>query len=82
MAIVDRKLAIKNASHKFARSFKNFDPVKYNYDMQSQFNQFLLQLYTVTENDFNNKFEKFYSIIKLTIEKHAPLKKYLESSSV
>ena len=42
--------------------------------MQSQFNQFLPQLYTVTENDFNNKFEK-YSIIKLTIENHAPLKK-------
>ena len=75
MAIIDRKLAIKNASHKFVRSFKNFDPVKYNYDMQSQFNQFLPQLHTVTENDFNNKFEKFYSIIKLTIEKHAPLKK-------
>ena len=54
---------------------KNFDPVKYNYDLQSQFNQFLPQLHTVTENDFNNKFEKFYSIIKLTIENHAPLKK-------
>ena len=75
MAIIDRKLAIKNASHKFVRSFKNFDPVKYNYDMQAQFNQFLPQLHTVTENDFNNKFEKFYSMIKLTIEKHAPLKK-------
>ena len=43
--------------------------------MQSQFNQFFPQLYTVTENDFNNKFEKFYSIIKLIIEKHVPLKK-------
>ena len=75
MAIIDRKLALKNASHKFVRSFKNFDPVKYNYDMQSQFNQFLPQLHTVTENDFNNKFKKFYSMIKLTTEKHAPLKK-------
>ena len=43
--------------------------------MQLQFNQFLPQLHTVTQNDFNNKFEKFYSIIKLKIEKHAPLKK-------
>ena len=75
MAIIDRKFATKNASHKFVRFFKNFDPVKYNYDMQSQFNQFLPQLHTVTENDFNNKFEKFYSIIKLTIEKDALLKK-------
>ena len=82
MAIIDRKLAIKNASHKFVRSFKNFDPVKYNYDKQSQFNQFLPQLHTVTQNDFNNKFEEFYSIIKLAIEKHAPLKYYLESSNV
>ena len=49
MAIIDRKLAIKNASHKFVCSFKNFDPVKYNYDMQSQFNQFLPQLHTVTQ---------------------------------
>ena len=75
VAIIDRKFATKNASHKFARSFRNFDPVKYNYDLQSQFNQFLSQLYTITENDFNNKFEKFYSITKLTIENHAPLKK-------
>ena len=83
MAIIDRKLAIKNASHKFVCSFKNFDPVKYNYDMQSQFNQFLSQLHTATQNDFNNKFEKFYSIIKLTIEKTCTTKKnYLESSSV
>ena len=76
MASIDTNFATKNASQKFARSFKNFDPVKYNSDLhQSQFNQFLTQLYTVTENDFNNKFEKFYSIIKLTIENHAPLKK-------
>ena len=75
MAIIDKKLAIKNVSRKFVRSFKNFDPNNYNYDMQSQLNQFLPQLHTVTENDFNNKFEKFYSIIILTIEKNAPLKK-------
>ena len=37
-------------------------------------NQFLPQLYTVTENNFDNKFEKFYSIIKLTIKNHAPSK--------
>ena len=75
MAIIDRKFATKNASQKFARSFRNFDPIKYNYDLQLQFNQFLPQLYTVTENDFNNKFEKFYSIKVLAIENHAPLKK-------
>ena len=75
MVIIDRKFATKNASKKFVRSFKNFDPVKYNYNLQSQFNQFLLQLHAVTQNDFNNKYEKFYSIIKLTIENHAPLKK-------
>ena len=82
MAIIDRKFATKNASQKFVRSFRNFDPVAYNYDLQSQLNQFLPQLHTVTENDFNNKFKKFYSLIKLTIENHAPLKNYLESSSV
>ena len=75
MALIDRKFAIKNASQKFAFSFRNFDPVKYHCDLQSQFNQFLPQLYTVTENDFSNKFEKFYSIIKLTIENQTPLKK-------
>ena len=75
MATIDKKFVTKNASQKFVRSFKYFDPVKYNYNLQSQFNQFLPQLHTVTENDFNNKFEKFYSIIKLTIENHAPLKR-------
>ena len=75
MASIDTNFAAKNASQKFARSFKNFDPVKYNSDLQSQFNQFLTQLYTVTENDFNNKFEKFYSIIKLTIENHCTTEK-------
>ena len=75
MAIIERKFVTKNTSQKFVRSFRNFDPVKYNNDLQSQFNQFLPQLYTETENDFNNKFDKFYSIIKLTIENHAPLKK-------
>ena len=74
IAIIDRKFATKNTSQKFARSFRNFDPVKYNYDLQSRFNQFLPQLYTVTKNAFNNRFKKFYSIIKLKIEKHAPLK--------
>ena len=74
MAINDKKFATKNASPKFVRSFKNFDRVKYNYDLQSQFNQFLPRLHAVTENNFNNKFEKFYSILKLTIENHAPLK--------
>ena len=53
----------------------NFEPDKYNYDSQSQFNQFLPQLYNVTKNDFHDKFEEFYSIIKSTVENHAPLKK-------
>ena len=81
MAIIDRKFATENASQKFARCFKNFDLDKYNYDLQTQFNPFLPQLYTVTENDFNNKFGKFYSIINSTIENHASLKNYLESSN-
>ena len=59
MAIIDIKFATKNASQKFACSFRYFYPVKYNYDLQSQFNQFLPQLYTLTKNDFNNRFEKF-----------------------
>ena len=75
MAIIDKKFATKNVSQKFARSFRNFDPIKYNYDLQLQFNQLLSQLYTVTENDFNNKLEKFHSIEILAIENHAPLKK-------
>ena len=72
-----KKFATKNALQKFARSIRNFDLAKYNYDLQLQFNQFLPQLYTATENDFNNKFEKFYSMIKLAIENHTrtPLKK-------
>ena len=44
MAIIDRKFATKNAVQKFVPSFKTFDPVKYNYDLRSQFNQFLPQL--------------------------------------
>ena len=75
MVIIDRKFATKNGLQKFACFFRNFDPVEYNYDLQSQFNQFLPQLYTVTENDFNNKFKKFYSVIKFTIESHTPLNK-------
>ena len=82
MAIIDRNFATKTASQKFARSFRNFDIDKYNYDLQSRFNQFLPQLYSVAENDFNNKFEEFYPIIKLIIENHVPLKNYLKSSSV
>ena len=56
MATIDKKFATKNASQKFVRSFKYFDPVKYNYNLQSQFNQFLPQLHTVTENDFLKNF--------------------------
>ena len=59
MAIIDKKFATKNASQKFARSFRNFDPVKHSYDLQSQLSQILPQLYTVTENDFNNNSRNF-----------------------
>ena len=34
LAITDKKFVTINASQKFARSFRNFDPVKYNYDFQ------------------------------------------------
>ena len=62
MGIIDRKFAIKIASQKFARSFTNFDPFKYNYDLQLQFSKFLYQLYTATGNNFKNKFKKLYFI--------------------
>ena len=51
MAIIDKKFATTITSQKFARSFRNFDSVTYNYDLQSQFNQFLSQLYFVTDNN-------------------------------
>ena len=77
MAIVSKKLKTICDDDKpiFKRLFAEFSPVNFNQELHDRLNDFLLQNLTINENNFDQLFIKFHSIITQAIGKHASLKK-------
>ena len=53
------------------RSFRNFDIVNFNMDLESNLSQIIFS----EENDINETYEAFTNAILSVTNKHAPLKK-------
>ena len=59
--------------HKFTRSLANFSADSFNTDLLESFENFSETFLTVNVNNVDAVFERFYSLIQSTIDKHAPL---------
>ena len=69
----------KNISHKYPpayfRDLKHFNSELYSEDLSNNLSSFIVNLPTITHKNFNDTFEQFTTIIKSTIDKHAPQRK-------
>ena len=70
----------KNASHKYPpayyRDLKHFNSEQLLHeDLFNNLSSFIVNLPTITHENFNDAFELSTTIIKFTIDKHAPLRK-------
>ena len=69
----------KNISHKstpiYYRDFNKFNSENYATDLDKNLSSFLLKLTFLTHENYNDIFDQFVSIIKSTIDKHAPLRR-------
>ena len=77
MVIVSKKLKTSCDDDKpiFKRSFTEFSFVNFNQDLRDLLHDFLLRNIKINENNFDQLFNQFLSIITQTIDKHVPLKK-------
>jgi len=63
----------------FIRNTKNIDEEKFREDLYNSLNLFNINANVLTEENYNNKFDKFIKVIQQTINKLAPLCKLSES---
>ena len=76
LAIVYCDAALKkNKPHKFSRSFVNFNEKDYINDLLLKIEMFIPKILEISENNLNEIFNEFYSLIISTIDAHAPSKK-------
>ena len=72
-------LISKNISYKYPpayyRDLKHFNSELYSEDLFNNLSSFIVNLPTITHKNVNDTFEEFTTIIKSTIDKHAPLRK-------
>ena len=60
----------------YYRDKTNFDSESFNIDLNQILYSYFSNLTSLTDNNFNNVFNKFISLISQSIDKHAPLKKF------
>ena len=64
-----------NQPHKFSGSFVNFNEKHFINDLQLKIKIFTPKIFEISENNLNEVFNEFYSLITSTIDAHAPLEK-------
>ena len=76
MVIVSNKLKSNRDDNKsiFKRFFTEFSVDNFNQELHDRFDDFLIRNASIDENNFDELFNNFHSIITQTIDKHAPLK--------
>ena len=82
-ALVHTYLAPKdNKQIRFSRSFAKFNGDDFNNDLQEKIDDFMPSILNISENNLNDKFIKFYSLLTSTVDAHAPLKRLSRIKSV
>ena len=74
MAIINSNFMPTHPQPTLVRSYSNFISENFNEELLNKIEYFMPQLDTITENNINDRFSQFYSLITETINTHAPLK--------
>ena len=69
------KLTVSSIQSKHVRSLKKLSIENFNTDLRIELDSLSFDIFNATSTNINSVFDKFYSAITKTIDKHAPLKK-------
>ena len=64
-----------NQPHKFSGSLVNFNEKHFINDLQLKIKIFTPKIFEISENNLNEVFKEFYSLITSSIDAHAPVEK-------
>ena len=74
-ALISWDLSTNRSKSVLSRSFATFNCDKFNNDLNAKIDNFMSVVDTLTENNVNDIFNEFYSLLTSTINIYAPLKK-------
>ena len=75
MVFISCKLTVSSIQSKYVRSLKKLSIKNFNTDLQIELDSVSFDIFNATSTNINAVFDKFYSAITKTIDKHVPLKK-------